>query len=50
MGSLQEGEDHGLELYKTEMKHLEGNFLSIVETELFPAQERTQKCLADIAA
>ena len=48
IGSLQEGEDHGIELYNAEMKHLEGNNLSIVEGELFEAQQRTQKALADL--
>jgi hypothetical protein len=50
VGSLQEGEDHGIELYKGEMKNLEGNFLQVVETELFPAQERTQKRMSTVAA
>jgi hypothetical protein len=50
VGSLQEGEDHGIELYKGEMKHLEGPFLQIIEAELFPAQERTQKRISHIAA
>lgn len=48
IGSLQEGEDHGMELYHTEMKHLEPEFRSIVESELFPAQERTQKAIAHL--
>jgi hypothetical protein len=48
IGSLQEGEDHGIELYKGEMKKLEANLLMIVTDELYPAQEKTQKALAHL--
>ncbi len=45
LGSLQEGEDHGVEVYKSEMKHLEGSVLSTVESEFYAAQLRTQKAM-----
>ncbi|HEY9776571.1 MAG TPA: DUF2383 domain-containing protein [Planktothrix sp.] len=48
IGSLQEGEDHGIELYKAEMKHLEPGTLAIVEQELFPAQQRTQEAISNL--
>ncbi len=48
IGSLQEGEDQGIELYKAEMKNLEEPEYAIVRNELYPAQERTQKRLADL--
>jgi uncharacterized protein (TIGR02284 family) len=49
IGSLKEGEDHGIELYKSEMKHLEGSALAAVQNELFPAQEITQKAISKLA-
>jgi hypothetical protein len=46
LGSIKEGEDHGLELYKSEEKHIEGAALSVVKSELYPAQEKTQLAIA----
>jgi len=50
IGSIKEGEDHGMELYRSEIKNLEGNVLNFVESELFPAQERTRDAIAGLAA
>jgi hypothetical protein len=46
LGSIKEGEDHGIELYKSEVKHIEGPTLSVVQSELCPAQEKTQHAIA----
>jgi hypothetical protein len=48
IGSLREGESHGLELYRSEMKHLEPPMLAVVQGELYPAQEKTDASLRDL--
>jgi len=44
--ALEEGEDHGLKLYRNSMGKLDAETRQIVETELFPAQEQTHRSLS----
>ena len=49
LGTLKEGEDHGVELYTSESKHLEGEALALVQNELLPSQLRTQKAIDSLS-
>jgi demethoxyubiquinone hydroxylase (CLK1/Coq7/Cat5 family) len=49
IGTLKEGEDHGVELYRAELKHLDGEALALVQNELLPAQEATQKAVSSLS-
>jgi len=48
IGSLKEGEDHGLALYKSEIKFLDGAALEAVQNELLPGQEKTQEAITKL--
>ncbi len=48
IGSLKEGEDHGLQSYQSEVKHLEGPALEVVQ-KLLIAQESTQTLITKLA-
>ena len=48
ISALEEGEDHGLKLYRDEIGKLEATARSLIESELLPAQERTHKSLSTL--
>jgi hypothetical protein len=45
---LEEGEDHGLESYRTQMPKLDEADYMLVETQLLPAQEVTHRIIRDL--
>ena len=48
ISALEEGEDHGLKLYRDEMQKLDATARSVIESEVLPAQERTHKSLSTL--
>jgi hypothetical protein len=48
ISALEEGEDHGLKLYREEIGKLDATVRSVIESELLPAQERTHKSLSTL--
>jgi demethoxyubiquinone hydroxylase (CLK1/Coq7/Cat5 family) len=48
IAALEEGEDHGLKLYRDEMEKLDATARSVIESEVLPAQERTHKSLSTL--
>ena len=48
ISALEEGEDHGLKLYRDDIGKLDAAARSVIETELLPAQERTHKSLSTL--
>jgi len=46
--ALEEGEDHGLKLYRDEMGKLDATVRSVIESEVLPAQVRTHKSLSTL--
>ncbi|HEY9684892.1 MAG TPA: DUF2383 domain-containing protein [Oculatellaceae cyanobacterium] len=45
---LEEGEDHGIESYRSQMFKLEPDDLRLVETQLLPSQELTHRAIRDL--
>jgi demethoxyubiquinone hydroxylase (CLK1/Coq7/Cat5 family) len=45
LAALEEGEDHGLRVYRDDVRELGASSRRFVETELLPAQEATQRSL-----
>jgi demethoxyubiquinone hydroxylase (CLK1/Coq7/Cat5 family) len=45
---LEEGEDHGIETYRSQMYKLDPDNLSLVETQLLPSQEQTHRAIRDL--
>jgi uncharacterized protein (TIGR02284 family) len=45
LGSLEEGEDQGLQTYKDEIKHLDASARAVVEQELLPGQVKTYEAI-----
>lgn len=48
IAALEEGEDHGLRLYKGDMDKLDPVSRMLVETDVLPAQERTHRSLSTL--
>jgi demethoxyubiquinone hydroxylase (CLK1/Coq7/Cat5 family) len=48
ISALEEGEDHGLKLYRDDIGKLDATARSVIETEVLPAQERTHKSLSTL--
>ena len=48
ISALEEGEDHGLKLYRDEMGKLDATARSVIESEVLPAQERTHKSVSTL--
>jgi hypothetical protein len=48
LSALEEGEDHGLKLYRNEQSKLDPTTREIVERSLLPAQERTHQVLSTL--
>jgi len=46
IAALEEGEDHGLRLYKGDLDKLDAASRVFVETEMLPAQEQTHRTLS----
>jgi demethoxyubiquinone hydroxylase (CLK1/Coq7/Cat5 family) len=46
IAALEEGEDHGLKLYRGDIDKLDPRSRAVVETEVLPAQERTHESLS----
>lgn len=46
IAALEEGEDHGLRLYRDDLKKLDAGSRQLVEMDLLPAQERTHRSLS----
>jgi demethoxyubiquinone hydroxylase (CLK1/Coq7/Cat5 family) len=48
IAALEEGEDHGLKLYRNDVEKLDATARELVRTDLLPAQERTHRALSDL--
>ena len=48
ISALEEGEDHGLKLYRDEIGKLDATARLVVESEVLPAQERTHQSLSTL--
>ena len=48
IAALEEGEDHGLRLYKGDLDKLDPATRTLVETDVLPAQERTHRSLSTL--
>jgi demethoxyubiquinone hydroxylase (CLK1/Coq7/Cat5 family) len=48
VGALEEGEDHGLKLYRDDLDKLDSSSRQIVESDLLPAQERTHRAMSTL--
>jgi len=48
VSALEEGEDHGLKLYRDDLSKLDPASRQLVETDLLPAQERTHASLSTL--
>ena len=48
VAALEEGEDHGLKLYRDDLTKLDPASRQLVETDLLPAQERTHQSLSTL--
>jgi hypothetical protein len=48
VGALEEGEDHGLKLYRDDLAKLDTSSRQLVETDLLPAQEQTHRTMSTL--
>jgi len=48
IAALEEGEDHGLKLYRDDRAKLDATSRELVEVELLPAQQRTHSFLSSL--
>lgn len=48
IAALEEGEDHGLKLYRDEIGKLDLDSRQLVESDLLPAQERTHRTMSAV--
>ena len=48
IAALEEGEDHGLKLYRNDLEKLDSAAQQLVLSNLLPAQERTHRALSDL--
>jgi demethoxyubiquinone hydroxylase (CLK1/Coq7/Cat5 family) len=48
IAALEEGEDHGVKLYRNDLEKLDASAQELVRTNLLPAQERTHRALSDL--
>jgi len=48
IAALEEGEDHGLKQYRSELSKLNGQARQLVEMQLLPAQERTHRSMSQL--
>lgn len=48
IAALEEGEDHGLRLYKGDIDKLDPTSRALIESDMLPAQERTHRSLSTL--
>jgi hypothetical protein len=48
IAALEEGEDHGLKLYRGDLEKLDAMSRTLVEQELLPAQEQTHQSMSTL--
>jgi hypothetical protein len=48
VAALEEGEDHGLKLYRDDLDKLDATARQLVESDLLPAQERTHQFMSTL--
>ena len=48
VAALEEGEDHGLKLYRDDLDKLDATARQFVESDLLPAQERTHQFMSTL--
>jgi len=48
ISALEEGEDHGLKLYREDIQKLDPASRALIEREVLPAQERTHQSLSTL--
>ena len=48
ISALEQGEDHGLKLYRDELEKLDATARAVIESEVLPAQERTHQSLSTL--
>lgn len=48
IAALEEGEDHGLELYRKDMSRLDAASRALIEADVLPAQERTHRAVSTL--
>jgi len=48
VAALEEGEDHGLKLYRGDLDKLDATARQFVESDLLPAQERTHQFMSTL--
>jgi uncharacterized protein (TIGR02284 family) len=48
IAALEEGEDHGLKLYRNDLDKLDPASRQLVETDLLPAQEQTHQFMSSL--
>lgn len=48
MSALEEGEDHGLKLYRDDLEKLDMPTRRFVETDLLPAQQQTHQFMSTL--
>lgn len=48
VGALEEGEDHGLKLYRDDLDKLDATSRQLVEADLLPAQEQTHRAMSTL--
>ena len=48
ISALEEGEDHGLKLYRNDVSKLDPVARTFIETDVLPAQERTHRALSSL--
>lgn len=48
VAALEEGEDHGLKLYRDDLEELDPAARQIVQSDLLPAQERTHRTMSTL--
>jgi hypothetical protein len=48
VAALEEGEDHGLKLYRDDLTKLDAQTRQLVETDLLPEQERTHQFMSTL--
>jgi len=48
IAALEEGEDHGLRLYRDDIPKLDASSRALIEQDVLPAQERTHRSLSTL--
>ena len=48
LAAIEEGEDHGIKMYRDDLSKLDGDTRMFVETQLLSAQERTHRSISSL--